>query len=236
MLSQDMINALKNYTSSMQAPVTFVLQTGEHAKRAELLTFLNQISDISDKINVEERDTNNLLRNAISFAIETDGKDTGIRFSGIPSGHEFNSLVLAMLQSAGSEIKLDDTLKGLVGNVSERLQFEVFISLSCHNCPEVVQALNQFALLNSNISAEMIDGGLYPELIKERDIQGVPSVYLNGELFANGKVDAAELIDKIIKRSQEITKTSSKKSRPLQEVTGSGGGPGGVQCRNIEGT
>ena len=80
MLSQDIINALKNYTSSMQAPVTFVLQTGEHAKRAELLTFLNQIADISDKINVEERDTNNLLRSAISFAIETDGKDTGIRF------------------------------------------------------------------------------------------------------------------------------------------------------------
>ena len=135
-----------------------------------------------------------------------------------------------MLQSAGSEIKLDDTLKGLVGNVSERLQFEVFISLSCHNCPEVVQALNQFALLNSNISAEMIDGGLYPELIKERDIQGVPSVYLNGELFANGKVDAAELIDKLIKRSPEITQTSSKKSLPLQDVTVIGGGPGGVSA------
>jgi alkyl hydroperoxide reductase subunit F len=230
MLSQDIINALKNYTSSMQAPVTFVVQTGEHAKRAELLTFLNDIADISDKINVEERDTEHLLRSPVSFAIEAEGKDTGIRFSGIPSGHEFNSLVLAMLQSAGSEIKLDDTLKGLVGNVSERLQFEVFISLSCHNCPEVVQALNQFALLNSNISAEMIDGGLYPELIKERDIQGVPSVYLNGELFANGKVDAAELIDKLIKRSPEITENSSNKSLPLQDVTVIGGGPGGVSA------
>ena len=81
----------------------------------------------------------------------------------------------------------------MVAAIQERLHFEVFVSLSCHNCPDAVQALHQFALLNDNVSAEMIDGGLYPELIEQRDIQGVPSVYLNGELFANGKVDTAKM-------------------------------------------
>lgn len=230
MLSQDIINALKSYTASMQAPITFVLQTGEHEKRSELLTFLSDIADISDNISLEERDSGGVLRSPISFLIETQGRDTGIRFSGIPSGHEFNSLVLAMLQSAGSDIKLDGAIKQLVGNVSESLHFEVFVSLSCHNCPEVVQALNQFALLNDQISSEMIDGGLFPQLIKDRDIQGVPSVYLNGELFANGKVDAAELINKLTERSPELASSTRHEALPLQDVVVVGGGPGGVSA------
>ena len=104
----------------------------------------------------------------------------------------------------------------------------MFISLSCHNCPEVVQALNQFALLNDNITSEMIDGGLYQNLISERDIQGVPSVYLNGELFANGKVDAASLIDKLIERDPSLKEANTGVQLPLQDVTVIGGGPAGV--------
>ncbi|MFX4227712.1 MAG: thioredoxin family protein [Porticoccaceae bacterium] len=91
------------------------------------------------------------------------------------------------------------------GNISEELRFEVFVSLSCHNCPDVVQTLNQFALINDNISAEMIDGGLFQNVVKERDIQGVPCVYLNGELFANGKVDPASLVDKLIEKYPELS-------------------------------
>merc|ERR1712054_16257 len=105
----------------------------------------------------------------------------------------------------------------IVKAVKDELNFEVFISLSCHNCPEVVQALNQFALLNDNITSEMIDGGLYQNLISERDIQGVPSVYLNGELFANGKVDAASLIDKLIER--DPSKTIVKQVGTKQEAS-----------------
>lgn len=228
MLTQDILQSLKTYTADMQAPVTFVLQTGEHRKREELLDFLTQLSGVSDKLAVVERDAG--LRSPISFALEADGKPTGIVFSGIPGGHEFNSLVLAMLQASGAAIKLDTSLKALVSGVDEPLHFEVFVSLSCHNCPDVVQALNQFALLNENISTEMIDGGLFQDTVQERDIQGVPSVYANGELFANGKVDAARLIDKLIERDPSIKETAVSEQLPLQDVTVIGGGPAGVSA------
>ena len=228
MLTKEILQALKGYTESMQKNVTFVVQTGEHSKRAELVSFLSDIAGVSDKLNVEERDTQGQLRSAISFLLEADGQDTGIRFSGIPGGHEFNSLIIAILHASGTELKVDDSVKSIVKAVKDELNFEVFISLSCHNCPEVVQALNQFALLNDNITSEMIDGGLYQNLISERDIQGVPSVYLNGELFANGKVDAASLIDKLIERDPSLKEANTGVQLPLQDVTVIGGGPAGV--------
>ncbi len=228
MLTKEILQALKGYTESMQKNVTFVVQTGEHSKRAELVSFLSDIAGVSDKLNVEERDTQGQLRSAISFLLEADGQDTGIRFSGIPGGHEFNSLIIAILHASGTELKVDDSVKSIVKAVKDELNFEVFISLSCHNCPEVVQALNQFALLNDNITSEMIDGGLYQNLISERDIQGVPSVYLNGELFANGKVDAASLIDKLIERDPSLKEANTGVQLPLQDVTVIGGGPAGA--------
>ena len=214
MLTNDILQALKSYTATMQKTVTFVLQRGEHEKRAELKEFLDGIASVSDKLAVEERDLGDALRSPISFLIEADGEDTGIRFSGIPSGHEFNSLVLAMLHASGTAMKLDDSLKRMVANVREDLHFEVFISLSCHNCPDVVQALNQFALLNPRIKTEMIDGGLFQGVVNDRDIQGVPSVYVNGELFANGKVTAAELINKLLEPQLHRRDRRQSRSRP----------------------
>ena len=231
MLTNEILQAVKGYTANMQKAVTFVLQTGEHEKRAELVTFLRDISKQSEHIQLEERDMDGLLRSPISFLMQADGVDTGIRFSGIPSGHEFNSLILAILHASGTPLKLDDSVKNIIAGVEEELHFEVFISLSCHNCPDVVQSLNQFALLNPNISSEMIDGGHYQTMIKERDIQGVPSVYLNGELFANGKVDTAQLIDKLIQRAPPAALASSDQpSLPLQDVAIIGGGPAGASA------
>lgn len=229
MLSNEILQALKGYTEKMQKSVTFVLQTGEHTKRDELRTFLSDIASVSDKITLEERDDQR-LRSAISFLIEADSSDTGIRFSGIPSGHEFNSLILAMLHAAGVELKLDESIQKLVKKVDQPLHFEVFVSLSCHNCPDVVQALNQFALLNDNIHSEMIDGGLFQSLVEERDIQGVPSVYLNGELFANGKVDGASLVNKLIEKFPALTEAPLESNLPTQDVTIVGGGPAGVSA------
>ena len=228
MLNNDILNALKGYTANMQNKVSLVLQTGEHSKRAELSDFLSQIASVSDNLEFEERDTNGFLRSAMSFMLEVDGQPSGVFFSGIPSGHEFNSLILAILWTSGTEIKLDDSLQNMIGNISEKLHFEVFVSLSCHNCPDIVQGLNQFATLNPNISSEMIDGGIYPELIEEREIQGVPCVYLNGELFANGKVEIGELVNKLLERDPSIAKSSDEDALPLQDVTVIGGGPAGV--------
>ncbi|AWB69221.1 alkyl hydroperoxide reductase subunit F (plasmid) [Saccharobesus litoralis] len=230
MLNNDILQALKTYTANMTKAVTLVVQTGEHAKKQELTEFLSQICSVSDKLSWQERNIN--LRSPISFALEVEQdntqQNTGIVFSGIPAGHEFNSLVLAILQSSGTAIKLDNTLVNLVANINEPLHFEVFVSLSCHNCPDVVQSLNQFALLNPNISSEMIDGGLFQEVVEQRNIQGVPSVYVNGELFANGKIDTAQLVDKLIARYPDFVGSFNVEQLPEQDITVIGGGPAGV--------
>ena len=229
-ITNEIKQALQQYFEKLSKPVRFVLQTGEHERRRELVTFLSDIAALSDLLTLQERDTQGAQRSALSFALEADGQLTGIVFSGIPGGHEFNSLVLAILHSGGSDMKLDEGIRNLVAGVRESLRFEVVISLGCHNCPDVVQALNQFALLNPGISSEMIDGGLFPALIEERDIQGVPSVYLNGELFAHGKVDAAQLIDKLLERDPGIAQAAGQPQLPLQDVTIIGGGPAGVSA------
>jgi len=226
MLSKDILNAVKTYTENMTNKVSLVLQTGDHEKRPELRDFLIQLCSVSENLILVERDDS--LRSPITFYVEVSDKNNGIHFSGIPSGHEFNSLILAILQSSGTELKLDSTLTNMVKKITEKLHFEVFISLSCHNCPDVVQSLNQFALLNENISSEMIDGGLFKALIDQRNIQGVPSVYLNGKLFANGKIDTAQLVDKLIERFPYIIAGDANEQLPLQDVTVIGAGPAGV--------
>jgi alkyl hydroperoxide reductase subunit F len=157
-----------------------------------------------------------------------EGELSGIHFSGLPGGHEFNSLVLAVLQAAGTPIRLDQRLQQIICNIEEPLQFEVFVSLGCHNCPDVVQSLNQFALLNPRIRCETIDGGLFPALIEERAIQGVPSVHLNGERFVDGKVEVAMLVERLIARNPAAAEQLAIAQLPLQDVTVVGGGPAGV--------
>lgn len=228
MLSNDILNALKQYTAAMQNNVTFVVQTGEHSKRAELMEFLLGVASVSDRIAVEERDTQGALRSPISFMLEVDGAANGIQFSGIPSGHEFNSLILAVLHSSGTALKLDASIQETISHIDQALQFQVYVSLSCHNCPDVVQALNQFAVVSPNISVEMIDGGLYPSLIEENNVQGVPAVFLNGKPFASGKVDTATLLDKLIETFPNIAQAPSDAQLPEQDVTVIGAGPSGV--------
>ncbi|MFC3122175.1 alkyl hydroperoxide reductase subunit F [Agaribacter flavus] len=229
MLTQDILNALKTYMKDLQNTITLVVQTGEHDKRQELVDMLSQIASLSDKVSVEERDTNGVLRSPLSFTLEQNGQASGIVFSGVPGGHEFNSLILALLQTGGSKLKLDDSIQNMVKKVNSKLDFQVFVSLSCHACPDVVQAMNQFALLNENISAEMIDGGVYPDLVDEKKIQGVPTVFLNGEVFASGKVEIAGIVEKLGKVAPEILQASNDEPElPLQDVTVIGGGPAGV--------
>ncbi|MDN3638347.1 alkyl hydroperoxide reductase subunit F [Simiduia curdlanivorans] len=228
MISQEILAAVKQYTTSLTKDVKLIVQVGNHSKRDELMAFLREFTSASEKLSLEERDVPAILRSPISFQLEVDGDASGIIFSGIPSGHEFNSFVLAVLQAGGTALKLDESVKTIVRAVAEPLHFEVFVSLSCHNCPDVVQLLNQFALLNPHISSEMIDGGLFPQLIAERDIQGVPSVYLNGELFANGKVDTPQLLEKLLQRSPDLANANQGVKLPRQDVTIIGGGPSGV--------
>lgn len=226
MLTPELLAGVKQYAGEMQKTVTFVLNAGSHEKRTELEQFLADLASVSDKIQVKTADTPK-LRSAMSFTLLADDKPTGIVFSGIPGGHEFTSLVVALLQAGGRALKLDDSIQQRIKAISQPLQFETFVSLSCHNCPDVVQSLNQFALLNPNISNEMIDGDVFPELIEARGIQGVPAVFLDGESFANGKIDTAVLLDKLLEKYPEIANADTP-ALPVQDVVVIGGGPAGV--------
>lgn len=226
MLDQSLLDAVKSYSERMTRPVTFVMGAGEHEKRAELVDFLTKIASTTDKLTLAKDTDSNL--SPMSFKLVSENNDTGIVFSGIPGGHEFTSLILAILQAGGSELKLDQGIQSLIKGIAKPLKFQTFVSLSCHNCPDVVQALNQFALLNEGISNEMIDGGVFPELIEQHNIQGVPAVFLNGKPFANGKIDTAKLIEKLQEQNPDLLSKTSHEQLPEQDVTVIGGGPAGV--------
>ena len=229
MLDQGLLDAVKSYSQNMTRPIHFVIGKGEHEKRAELVDFLKQIAGTSEKINFDESATENSLPSPISFKLITEGKDTGIVFSGIPGGHEFTSLILAILQAGGHTLKLDESIQNMVKRIAHPLKFQTYVSLSCHNCPEVVQALNQFALLNDSISNEMIDGGLFQEQVEANNIQGVPAVFLNGKPFLNGKVDTARIIDKLQEQYPDLLSAYEETDQlERQDVTVIGGGPAGV--------
>lgn len=236
MIDQSLLDAVKSYSENMTRPITFVLGNGEHTKRAELIDFLTKIAGTTDKINFDSTATDDSLPSPISFAVRShiDGAltDTGIVFSGIPGGHEFTSLILAILQAGGHTLKLDEGVQKLIKRFNKPLQFQTYVSLSCHSCPEVVQALNQFALLNDDISNEMIDGALFQEQVDANNIQGVPAVFLNGKPFANGKIDTAKLIEKLQDQYPDLLSeaddSDDAEQLEQQDVTIIGAGPAGV--------
>lgn len=227
MLDQNLLDAVKSYSANMTRPIQLVIGAGEHEKRAELIDFLTKIASTTDKIQFDAQVIDNRL-SPMSFKITTQNRDTGIVFSGIPGGHEFTSLILAILQAGGHALKLDEDIQQLVKHIQEPLKFQTFISLSCHNCPDVVQALNQFAILNDHIENEMIDGSVFPELVAEKKIQGVPAVFLNGKPFANGKVDTAKLIEKLQEQYPNLLASANETQLETQDVTVIGGGPAGT--------
>ncbi|MCP3896594.1 thioredoxin family protein, partial [Moraxella sp.] len=226
MLDQSLLDAVKTYSANMTRPIQMILGQGEHDKRAELIDFLEKIASTSDKIGFDKTVVDTDL-SAMSFKIATDNRDTGIVFSGIPGGHEFTSLLLAILHAGGHTMKLDEGIQDLVKRIQKPLKFQTFVSLSCHNCPDVVQALNQFAVLNDGIENEMIDGGVFPELVEANNIQGLPAVFLNGKPFLNGKVDTARIIDKLQAEYPDLLSEGVAEELETQDVTVIGGGPAG---------
>lgn len=234
MIDQNLLDAVKSYSENMTRPITFILGSGEHNKRAELIDFLTKIAGTTDKINFDADANDASLPSPISFKVVSHADDaltdTGIVFSGIPGGHEFTSLILAILQAGGHTLKLDEGIQKLIKRFNKPLQFQTYVSLSCHSCPEVVQALNQFALLNDGISNEMIDGALFQEQVDANNIQGVPAVFLNGKPFANGLIDTAKLIGKLQEQFPDLLSEVEDDAEQLeqQDVTIIGAGPAGV--------
>ena len=226
-LSPQLLESLKVYKDKIKKDVSFLINDQDHPKKESFLTFLNGIASIFDKLDVRIEKTRYNQYSPLTFEIASDDQPTGILFSGIPGGHEFNSLILGTLQAGGSKINLDESLVDQIKQIDRKINFETLVSLSCENCPDVVQNLNQFALISNYITNHTIDGNLYPKLVKERDVQSVPSVFVEGEMVASGRISTANIIKKLVEKG--LIRTKPKKSKlPIQDVVVIGGGPAGV--------
>jgi alkyl hydroperoxide reductase subunit F len=227
MLDTAMLDQLKGIFSKLENPVVLKLSRSSHKDHAGLKEMLDELASTSDKIRVEESSQESPVP---LFEIHTAGKPNGVSFRGIPGGHEFSSLVLSILYSDGKGKLPDEGLIHRIKSLKGPVRLKTFISLSCENCPEVVQALNLMATLHPEFSHEMIDGAYAQDEVETLGIQGVPSVILDGKLIHSGKI---QLLDLLTKLEEVFGKSSeSLKVRDLGhfDVAVIGGGPAGASA------
>ncbi len=218
-LEADIKTQLKQYLELMENDVVLKVSAGEDDVSKDMLELVDEVSSMSSKINVEKAE----LNRTPSFSVNRVGEDGGVAFAGIPLGHEFTSFVLALLQVSGRPPKVDQSVIDQIKNISGEYRFETFVSLSCHNCPDVVQALNIMSVLNPGISHTMIDGAAYKQEVESKNIMAVPAVYLNGEFLSGGRMTLEELLAKI----SEGPDPEELSNKDPYDVLVVGGGPAG---------
>ena len=224
MLDTNLKAQLKTYLEKVTQPFEIVASLGDGEKSQEMLELLEEITSLSDKITLRT-DGDDVRRP--SFALNRIGGNISLRFAGIPMGHEFTSLVLALLQVGGHPSKTAPEIIEQIRNLDGEYRFETYFSLSCQNCPDVVQALNLMAVLNPNIHHVAIDGALFQEEVTVRQVMSVPSIYLNGELFGQGRMGEEEILAKLDTgaSARDAEKLSAKEAFDVLVV---GGGPAGA--------
>ncbi|NKR26190.1 alkyl hydroperoxide reductase subunit F [Rhodococcus hoagii] len=224
MLDAPLAAQLKSLLERLTLPIELVSSLDDGAKSAELAELLTEIAAMSDKITYERLDDG---ARRPSFAIRRVGTDIEVRFAGIPLGHEFTSLALALLQVGGYPSKEAPEVLEQVQGLEGKYHFETYFSLSCQNCPDVVQALNLMAVLNPGVSHVAIDGALYQDEVDGRQIMAVPTVYLNGELFGSGRMSLAEIVNKLDDGAADRAAAAIAEKDPF-DVLVVGGGPAGA--------
>ncbi|MGE7308150.1 alkyl hydroperoxide reductase subunit F [Priestia megaterium] len=222
LLDADIKAQLDQYLQLMEGDVHLKVSAGSDDVSRDMLDLVNELATMSPKITVEQTQ----LSRTPSFSVNRVGEDTGVTFAGIPLGHEFTSLVLALLQVSGRAPKLDQGLIDQVKSLKSEYRFESYISLSCHNCPDVVQALNLMSILNPSITHTMIDGAAFKEEVESKDIMAVPSVYLNGEFLSSGRMTLEEILAKVSDGPQ----ASGLSNKDPYDVLVVGGGPAGASA------
>ncbi|MBJ6981257.1 alkyl hydroperoxide reductase subunit F [Luteimonas sp. MC1572] len=225
MLEDDLKTQLKGYLERLQRPVVLVASVDDGTKSAELLELLEDIRAQSDKVSVEIRRDDDQRKP--SFAVTSPGHDIDLRFAGLPMGHEFTSLVLALLQAGGHPSKAAPALLEQVANLKGEFRFETYFSQSCQNCPDVVQALNLAAVLNPGIRHVAIDGALFQDEVDAREVMSVPTVFLNGELFDQGRMSLEQIVARLDTGAAERA-ASEIAGKDLFDVLVVGGGPAGA--------
>jgi alkyl hydroperoxide reductase subunit F len=224
MLDANIAEQLKAYLQNIKRPIELVAALDDSAKSEEMRELLQEIDGMSAQITLID-DPSSSDRHP-SFAVRQPNGQEKIRFAGIPMGHEFTSLVLALLHVGGHPTKLEADVIEQIKTLEGEFNFEAYISLSCHNCPEVVQALNMMAVFNPNISVTMIDGALFQQEVDARKILAVPTVYLNGENFGAGRMTLGEILAKIDTgaAARDAEKLNQKENFDVLII---GGGPAG---------
>ncbi|MFB4345563.1 alkyl hydroperoxide reductase subunit F [Bacillus sp. BR_7] len=221
-LDADIKTQLSQYLQLMENDILLKVSAGNDDVSKDMLALVDELATMSSKITVEKVE----LERTPSFSVNRPGEDTGVVFAGIPLGHEFTSLVLALLQISGRAPKVEQKLIDQIKNIQGEYHFESYISLSCHNCPDVVQALNVMSVLNSGITHTMIDGAAFKEEVESKDIMAVPTVYLNGESFGSGRMTLEEILAKM-GNGPDASELSDKDPYDVLVV---GGGPAGASA------
>ncbi len=224
MLDATLKNQLKAYFERITHPIALVASLDVGAKSEEMLALLQDIAALSDKISLAT-DGDDARRP--SFAINRIGSDIGVQFAGLPMGHEFNSLILALLQVGGHPPKESEETLAQVRALEGEFRFETYFSLSCQNCPDVVQALNLMAAVNPRIRHVAIDGALFQQEVDARQIMAVPAVFLNGQPFAQGRMDLAQILAKLDTGAAARAAEQIAAKQPF-DVLVVGGGPAGA--------
>lgn len=224
MLDQAIKQQLSQYLANLKQEVHLVVSLDDSKAAQELLSLANEIAELSPLVRVE-RDDNASQRKPL-MRVTNAQKTTQLAFAGLPMGHEFTSLVLALLHSGGHPMKLDEASIQQIAQLDKALDVEIYISLSCQNCPDVVQAFNMMSAINPLIRTTMIDGALFQDEVKERDIMAVPSVFINGQLFGQGRMTLTEILHKLDDSAAEKAAAQINEKAPF-DVLVVGGGPAG---------
>ncbi len=225
MLDANLKTQLKAYLEKVTRPIVITASLDDSESSKELQALLADLVSLSDRISViESRDDN---ERKPSFALGTPGQDIHLRFAGLPLGHEFTSLVLALLQVGGHPSKLGQDVIEQIRGLDGEYTFETYFSLSCQNCPDVVQALNLMSVLNPNIRHVAIDGALFQQEVDAREVMSVPTIFLNGQVFGAGRMGVEEIVAKLDTgaASREAEKIKAKAPYDVLVI---GGGPAGA--------
>lgn len=219
MFDQDTKTQLEQYLALLESDIIFIASLDQSPDSDKLREFLTTVVQMSDKLTLKEAP----LRRTPSFEINQGESPSGIAFAGLPLGHEFSSFILALLQVSGRLPKIPDAQMTVIKNITTELAFTSYVSLTCHNCPDVVQALNIMAVLNPKISHTMVEGGMFQAEVTAKQIMAVPAVLLNGEEFANGRMTIEDILAKVTGpvNSAELAE------KEVFDVLVVGGGPAG---------
>lgn len=226
MLDNNLKAALQGYLQNLKTPVELHIASDNSEKGQELTALVNDIAGLSSMIVVKP--AQNATR-VPSMQVRSTAKNTNITFAGVPMGHEFTSLVLALLHSGGHTIKEEAAVLEQIAALPGPLNFEVYVSLSCQTCPEVVQALNLLAAVNPNITTTMIDGAVFGAEVSERNIMAVPTVFLNGEQFSQGAISLGNILNKVDSNAA-ARQAEALASKDVFDVLVIGGGPAGASA------